>query len=131
MPDTRSICLVNRTTEDLQFTADGQHHVLKPGDNYGFFAWQAPFAKKQNPLFGSEDFYSLEFVSLVGEKGVDDCEPIPEKVLIAAMENPERFDREANGMRPAKQIPNRFSIKKGRAPSTLAGQNAFAVGERG
>lgn len=130
MPDTRPIVLVNRTSEPLKFTADSQHHILAPGKNYGFFAWQAPFAKAQNPLFGSEDFYSLDYTSLVGVEGEDNCDPIPEEELIAAMDKVERFDREANGMRPGVKVANRHSIKRGRAPSGNAGQNAFAVGTR-
>ena len=127
MPDMRVITLVNRTPEPLQFTADSKHEVLQPGENPGFFAWQAPYAKAQNPLFGSENYHTLEFQSLVGIKGEDDCEPIPVDTLIAAMEKVERFDREADGLRPGRVLPNRHT-PRGRAPSSGAGQNAFAVG---
>ena len=127
MPDTRVITLVNRTSEPLKFTADGKHEVLQPGENHGFFAWQAYYAKAQNPLFGSENYYTLEFESLVGVKGEDNCDPIPEDVLIAALDKVERFDREADGLRPGVKVPNRHT-PKGRAPSSMAGQNAFAVG---
>lgn len=130
MPDTTPVVLVNRTPDPLKFTADSQHHTLQPGKNYGFFSWQAPFAKAQNPLLGSEDFYSLEYESLVGVDGVDNCEPIAEDVLLAAMDKVERFDREANGMRPGVKVANRHSITRGRGPSNLAGQNAFAIGQR-
>ena len=130
MPDTTPAVLVNRTPDPLSFTADSQSHTLQPGENYGFFLWQAPYAKAQNPLFGSEDFYSLEYESLVGIKGIDNCEPIPEDALLAAMDKVERFDREANGMRPGVKIANRHSHTRGRAPSNNAGQNAFAIGQR-
>lgn len=128
MPDTRPVCLVNRTPEPLQFTADGQHHMLKPGKNYGFFVWQAPFAKAQNPLMGSEDYFSLEFQSLVGVEGEDPCEMFTEDELLAAMDNVERFDRARDGLRPGVKLANRHSITRGRGPSTGAGENAFAVG---
>lgn len=128
MPDLKPICLVNRTPDVLQFTADGQSHRLTPGDNWGFFAWQAPYAKAQNPLMGSEDYYSLNFTSLVGVKGEDDCTPIPEEDLLAAMDQVERFDRVRDGLRPANRVPNRFSITRGRGPSSGAGQDAMAIG---
>lgn len=127
MPDTRVITLVNRTSEPRSFTADGVQHILQPGDNHGYFAWQAPYAKAQNPLFGSEDYYSLEFTSLVGVKGEDDCEPIPDEILLAAMDQVERWNREQQGMRPGVKVKN-YAAPRGRGPSNLAGQNAFAIG---
>jgi len=127
MPDMRVITLVNRTPEPLQFTADGQHQILQPGENPGFFAWQAPYAKAQNPLFGSENYYTLDYQSLVGVKGEDDCTPFPVEELVAALDNVERFARERDGLRPGVKVPNRHT-PRGRGPSSGANQNAFAVG---
>ena len=64
-----NIVLVNRTSKPLEFTADGRHYILTPGDNPGYVEGHAHFACHQNPLLGSEDFYTLQFTSLVGVKG--------------------------------------------------------------
>ncbi len=98
------ICLVNRTGENLKFTADGQHFQLAPGDNHGFVQPHGYFAMAQNPLMGSEDYYTLEFQSLVGIKGQTPCEPYSDEELLKAMEKVERFDRDSAGLRPSRQI---------------------------
>lgn len=123
------VVLVNRTRKILNFMADGRSYSLKPGKNYGFVDSQARFAKAQNPLMGTEDYLTLEFQSLVGVQGIDDCDEIPQEVLDAAAEA-ERFD--IASMVPAAR-KNRTALAarlqlKGRVAS-LAGANSQAVGE--
>ncbi len=115
------ICLVNRIGEDLKFVADGQHHVLKPGDNYGFVEPQAYFAMAQNPLMGSEDYYSLEFQSLVGVKGdpTKPTTPFSDEELLKAMDSIERFDREASGLRAGARVKARHRPMQGRVAGSL------------
>lgn len=93
------VVLHNRTSKPLEFTADGRHYVLQPGDNHGFLEGHVRFACNQNPLMGSEDYYTLEFTSKVGVKGTPElekqwpCTPIDdETVELAAMEV-ERLNR--------------------------------------
>ncbi len=81
------VVLVNRTARILGFVADGQHFELTPGDNYGLNSAQAEFAKRQNPQMGTEDYMTLDYMSLVGVKGQDPCDAVVETDAI------ERFDR--------------------------------------
>jgi hypothetical protein len=132
------IVLVNRVGEDLNFMADGHQHTLVPGDNYGFVDAQARFAMEQNPLMGSEDYYTLQFSSLVGVrqsvngKLVDKtaCDPISDEVLLEAMENPERFDRKASDLAPVRRVKPRFRMPKGRTGEVvgIGGENTFVSG---
>lgn len=125
------VVLVNRTEIPLTFVADSRHYVLQPGDNYGFNRAHAFYAKKQNPLMGSEDYYTLDFTSLVGIKGEDDCDPISTAVLEAAnKEEAERFNRERSGLRAAVKVAPRHRIPTGRTGgiTTAANENAFAIG---
>jgi hypothetical protein len=124
------IVLVNRIGEDLKFVCDGQHHVLTPGENYGYVDSQGYFAKSQNPLMGSEDYYTLDFQSLVGVKGKDDCTPLSDDVLLAAMDCVERFDREGSGLRPGVRTKPRHRMPRGRTGEVSggAGDNSFAIG---
>jgi hypothetical protein len=124
-----SIVLVNRTPKPLNFTFDGRSFSLKPGTNYGFHEVHEYFAKAQNPLMGSEDYLTLNFVSLVGVDGKDDCEPIPVEVLNAAKEA-ERFDIET--LTPAAKknrtrLANNFR-QSGRVASAVTA-NTQAIGE--
>ncbi len=123
------ICLVNRTGEELKFTADGQHFELKPGDNYGFLEPHAYFAMAQNPLMGSEDYYTLEFQSLVGVKGKTPCEPLSDEVLLAAMDKVERFNRDEAGLRPTRQIKLR-PIRGRAAVTSTADLSIMPQGDR-
>lgn len=120
-----AIVLVNRTETPLQFVADGRHYVLQPGLNHGYVSGHAKFAMAQNPLFGSEDYHTLDYQSLVGVVGQTDCEPIPDEVLLAAMDKPERFDRAASGMAPKVAVKTRKL--QGRVASA-SNDNVFATG---
>ena len=125
------VVLVNRTNAPLTFTADGRSHALQPGKNYGFLEGHARFAKGQNPLLGSEDYYTLEYQSLVGVEGVDDCDPIPTEVLEAVAEA-EGFDM--NSMAPEatknrRKLAASFHPKKGTRIASGIDANAMAVGE--
>lgn len=123
------IVLVNRTPKPLSFTFDGRQFTLKPGRNYNHFEVHGPFAKAQNPLMGSEDYLTLDFISLVGVEGKDDCSEIPAAVLEAA-KDAERFDIET--LTPAAKknrtrVANNFR-QKGRIASEV-NANTQAVGE--
>lgn len=124
------VILVNRTTEPLPFVADGRHYVLEPGDNYGYVSGHVQFALAQNPLMGSEDYHTLDFQSLVGVKGSKEypSDPIPEEVLIAAMDEVERFSRVDSGLAPVKRVRPRSAMPRGRAVASLANANALAMG---
>jgi len=115
------ICLVNRTGENLKFVADGQHHVLVPGDNYGFVEPHAYFAMAQNPLMGSEDYYTLDFQSLVGVKGdpTRPTTPFSTEELLESYDQDERFNRAASGMAPGRKIKARHRPLQGRIASNL------------
>lgn len=122
--------LVNRTPDPLYFVADSKHHALQPGENFGFNTAQAQFAMKQNPLMGSGDYHSLEFVSLVGIKGETDCAPIDESVLLEAMDKIEWFDREASGLNQVRgrvKPVRKPKVTRGLDSTSGASQNAFAV----
>ena len=125
------IVLVNRTQHPLKFTADGRQYTLQPGDNYGFVESQAQFAKAQNPLMGTEDYYSLEFESLVGVKGEDECSPISDETLeMVNQTEAERFNRERSGLRKAVKVVPRHRMPVGRTGGVTTGgnANAFAIG---
>jgi len=124
------IVLVNRTGEDLKFVADGQHYVLTPGENYGYVQPHAYFAMAQNPLMGSEDYYTLEFQSLVGVKGQTPCEPFSDEALLAALDEIERFDRSAADLRPSVRVKPRYRMPKGRTGEVVTGanENSMAIG---
>ncbi len=129
------IVLVNRVGENLNFTADGQQHTLVPGNNYGFVDAQARFAMDQNPLMGSEDYYTLQFRSLVGVRvsvnnqlvDKSPCEPISDEDMLAAMECVERFDRKDAGLAPVKYVKPRSRMPRGRVADGTD-NNVFATG---
>lgn len=126
------VVLVNRTQEKLNFTADSRHYILEPGDNYGFVEGHAQFAVKQNPLMGSEDYYTTEFRSLVGVKGRADCpcDPISDDDLLAAMDSIERFNRADAGLAPTVVVKPRSRMPRGRTGEVTTGAsgNAMAIG---
>lgn len=126
------IVLVNRTGEDLKFVADSRHYVLTPGDNYGYVQGHAYFAMAQNPLMGSEDYYTQAFQSLVGIKGdpAFPCEPFSDDELLKAYESIERFDRSTAGLAPTQVVKPRHRMPKGRTGEIVsgAGGNSMAIG---
>lgn len=126
------VVLVNRIGENLSFVADGQHHILTPGDNYGFVEAHAFYAMKQNPLMGSEDYYTTEFKSLVGVKGRADCpcDPISDEELLASYDAIERFNRADANLAPAQVVKPRHRMPKGRTGevTTAMSGNTMAIG---
>lgn len=127
----KPIVLVNRTSRILTFTKDGREFRIEPGRNPGFTSDQVRFAKVQNPLYGSEDYNSRTFESLVGVEGTKDpIDPIPDEILAQAEQIGERYDRSTfidprlrNVSRErARYIPNRDAV------ATMAGANAMATG---
>lgn len=125
------IVLVNRTSRPLSFTKDGRTFTVEPGRNHGFTSDQARFAKAQNPLWGTEDYLSRKFESLLGVEGTKDpVDAIPDAVIDAARESGERFDRESF-MDP--RLRKVDQIRRKHAPSrddvaTHAGADAMAIG---
>lgn len=70
------VTLVNRTSKSLKGTWDGRHYDLAPG-KHAFPEIQAVKFKEQNPLMGSEDYYSGEKQYLIGiEEHGDPLTPI-------------------------------------------------------
>lgn len=129
------VTLVNRTSEPIRFVADSRHYLLQPGDNHGFLEGHAPFAMRQNPLMGSQDYYSLDFISKVGVKvgGVvrEDapCDPITDEQLLAAMDEIEAFNRSVSGLREGQRVRPRVAMPRGRINSA-ADLTVLAVGGR-
>lgn len=119
------IILVNRTSGTLPFVADGRHYTLHPGPNHGFVSGHAQFAMAQNPVFGTEDYYTLDFQSMVGVQGQTPCDPISDEVLLDAFEKVERFDRAKSGM--AAKVAVKVPTLRGRQASA-ANDNVFATG---
>lgn len=91
--------VVNRTTgagqyeQVLNVRYDGEDYTLPPGESVLPIV-AASYAKAQNVLKGSRHPSDpRRAISLVGIKGKDDCEPIPEEVLAAAEGKFEAADR--------------------------------------
>jgi hypothetical protein len=122
------VVLVNRTSEPLQFTADGRHYVLKPGSNYGFVQGHTRFALAQNPLMGSENYYTLDYVSKVGVEGMAEwpTTPISDEDLLKAMDTFERLDRAGSDL----AVKIAVKAKHGRSGrmASMANDNAMAIG---
>lgn len=79
------LTLVNRTTKNLKGTWDGKHYVITPGKNE-FPAIQAEAFRRQNPIMGSQDPFTMEMQYLVGivEQG-DDVSPIEQSKSVELM----------------------------------------------
>lgn len=124
------IVLVNRTGEVLHFVADSMHYDLQPGENYGFIEPHGYFAMAQNPVMGSEDYYTQAFRSKVGVKGATDCTPLSDEELIQGMDSIERFNRKDAGLAPVDIVKPRHRMPHGRTGevSNGAGSGAFASG---
>ena len=89
-----SVTLINRSDRTLTVRYDGEEMRLKPGKTLGFPKVAVPYAKKQNPLMGSQHPYDpTRYISLIGVEGVDDCSPIGAEMLKEADGKYERVDR--------------------------------------
>jgi len=127
------VVLVNRTTKPLTFKANGRDFVLKPGKNYGYNSGHAEFAYKQHPLPGTQDYQSLQFISLVGIMREDgtvlyDCEEIPDSVIESAV-GKEPFDLETlPPSAKAGRTKEKGRYLSGRDAATQATANAVAQG---
>ena len=127
------VILVNRTSKPLTFKADGRDFVLKPGPNFGFNTGHAEFAYKQHPLPGTQNYDSLQFISLIGikrEDGVEiyDCEEITDEILEGAV-GKEMFDVSTMPLeaRAGRKVEKGRHMT-GRGSVSPAGQNAMATG---
>lgn len=124
------IVLVNRTDAVLKFVADSIHYELQPGPNYGFVEPHGYFAMAQNPVMGSEDYYTREFRSKVGILGgplATDCSPLSDEELLVGMESIERFNRKTAGLAPVDIVTPRHRMPVGRLEGG-PGDAAFAAG---
>lgn len=107
-----AVTLINRTVgggeyeRDLTVRFDGEEIVLKPGENPGIPKVVIPYARKQNPLMGSQDSINPNrYISLVGVKGDKDEKPIPAETLAHAAEQLERMDRKGDfGGEPMRNV---------------------------
>lgn len=129
------IVLVNRTSKPLTFKANGQDHVLEPGDNFGYNTGHAEFAYKQHPVPGTADYGTLEFMSKIGIKRRDgtvlyDCSPLTDEFL-EQMADLEYFDVASlpPGAQAGRQREKAKFIKSMREASSRGTLNAAAVGE--
>jgi hypothetical protein len=115
--------VINRTSRPLSYIADGRVYTLQPGVNI-IPSTHVRFAKSQNPVMGSEDYYTLSFDSLIGVDGKDDCSPIPDELLESAIE---RFDRSSMSAESRKvavvearyQIKTRAQVESLTSPDTV------------
>jgi hypothetical protein len=79
------LTVVNRTTKPLEAIWDGKRYALPVGKS-AHPAIVAEAAKRQNPVMGSEDPYTLTMQYLVGiEEHGDDCSPIEQSKDIERM----------------------------------------------
>lgn len=97
--------VINRTSQPLTVRFDGQEMTLVPGLNH-IPKQTVPYAKKQNPVMGSEDFRNpLRYQSLVGVVGKDDCTPLeqstePARVSVQQLAEEKGQDYIVRGKRP-------------------------------
>jgi hypothetical protein len=79
---------------------------LKPGELHGFPKVAVPYAKKQNPLMGTQaPINPNRYISLVGVKGEKNSEPINPEALAHAAEKLERVDRDGDfGGEPLRKV---------------------------
>lgn len=80
------VTLVNRTTRTLFGTWDGRQHKIAPGKNQ-FPATMAQKFKEQNPIFGTQDPYSLDKQSLLGiEEDNDPITPVEQSAKVELLD---------------------------------------------
>lgn len=73
---SRVVTLINRTSKNLKGTWDGRHYVLEPG-KHSFPEIQAIKFRDQNPIMGTQDYYSGEMKYLIGiEEHGDPLTPV-------------------------------------------------------
>jgi hypothetical protein len=91
-----TVNLVNRTSKPLTVRYDGRKETIAPGENPGFPKEAVLYAKRQNPLMGSEDpenptmsgtQYLVGVKVKAGERQTDDISPLEQSDAI------ERFDK--------------------------------------
>lgn len=80
------VTLVNRTSKTLKGTWDGKHYEIVPGKNE-YPVIQAEAFRRQNPLMGSQDPFTMEMQYLVGivEQG-DEITPLEQSSSIELMD---------------------------------------------
>lgn len=127
----KPVVLINRTSRPLFFVKDSRTFIVEPGRNPGFTSDQVRFAKSQNPLFGSEDYLTRKFESLIGVEGTKDpLDPLSDDVIAAAQEVGERFDRSSflePKLQKVQKIRGRV-VRSREEVATSANENAMAHG---
>lgn len=99
------VTVVNRTKKPLEGVWDGHRYAIPVGKS-SHPAIVAEAAKRQNPVMGSEDPYTMEMDYLVGiEEYGDDCSPIEQSPAI------ERFSRDKLvGAKETEVVPGKTGI---------------------
>lgn len=99
MAVTNYVTLKNRTSKTLTGQYDGRQHSFPPGYEGKWPEYIALKFKEQNPLMGSEDYYSgwKQYLLAIVEHG-DDTDPIEQTDAI------ERWDRQGIVLPPGTQL---------------------------
>ena len=75
--ETHYVTLINRSSKDLVGLYDGKEHSIKAGSRTSYPRHLAEKFKDQNPVMGSENYYSGDKQYLLGiEEYGDDISPI-------------------------------------------------------
>ena len=75
--ETHYVTLINRSSKDLIGRYDGKEHLIKAGSRTSYPSHLAEKFKDQNPVMGSENYYSMDkqYLLAIEEYG-DDTSPI-------------------------------------------------------
>lgn len=111
-----TVNLVNRTKKLLNARFDGRDEAIFPGENPGFPKVAVTYAKRQNPLMGSEDpqnptlsgcEYLVGVKVKTGEQQVDDITPLEQNE-----EAPQRFNRDTLHEKGYKEVVKKNRINR-------------------
>jgi hypothetical protein len=99
------VTVVNRTSKPLEALWDGKRYALPVGKS-AHPAIVAEAAKRQNPVMGSEDPYTLQMDYLIGvEEWGDPCDPIEQSPEIERMTR-----KKLVGAKPSEVVPGKTGI---------------------
>lgn len=82
------VTVVNRSSQVVTATADGQHYSFAPHAQIPMPQWKALICRRQAPLMGSEDYYrpgSKQFLLAIKELG-HDCSPLEQSDALEAFD---------------------------------------------
>jgi hypothetical protein len=96
------VTIINRTSKPLEACWDGKRYKLPPGES-SLPDLVAEVAKRQNPLMGSEDPYSIGIVSLLAIREQHDDESPIEQTRSIERQNRKQYP----GPRPVEVVPGR------------------------